>query len=335
MKDKLVSVIISTLNAEKYIERALNSISQQDYSNIEIIVIDAGSKDLTKEICSHYKLVKFFTLKNSSMGEARNYGINLSKGEYLMFLDADDFYLQNKVTFQVNKLMENNSLDFVANTAFLIRNSNEKVIGTKKFTLGKLQLVDFLEGKCYSLGALCIKKKSLKNNSIYFDEGQKGYFGEDWSFQLKLSYYGLNYKYFTNQLIIIDLRDNSFVRWDDEFKRKENTLSIVEKLLIKNNQKFISEKKLKLILNEHLLKLAISYFINSLYSKGYKTLKKISNKKNLRFIIIIISSLILPRIIFVYILKITWKLSQKKSFKWSSPKLNLKKWIIKNNLFLR
>ena len=152
---------------------------------------------------------------------------------------------------------------------------------------------------------------------------------------MKLSYYGLNYKYFTNQLIIIDLRDNSFVRWDDEFKRKENTLSIVEKLLIKNNQKFISEKKLKLILNEHLLKLAISYFINSLYSKGYKTLKKISNKKNLRFIFIIISSFILPRMLFIYILKIIWKLSQNKSFNWSSPKLNLKKWIIKNNLFLR
>ena len=334
MSKNLVSVIITTLDAEKYIGRALNSIVEQNYISIEIIVVDAGSKDSTKEICANYNLVKFYNLKDSSMGEARNYGIKKSKGEYIMFLDADDFYLKNKINFQVNKLKENKSLDFLVNTAYLINNKKDDRIGTKTFTLGKLNLEDFLEGKCYSLGALCLRKEALYRKSILFYEGEKGYFGEDWSFQLRLCYEGLNYEFFKNQLLIIELRNDSFVKWEDEYKRKESALSIIEKFF-SNNNSLILEQKLQNIINKYLFKLAISYFINGMYLEGYKTLKRQSNKNNKKNICLKIASYLLPRNLFAYLLKVIWKLSQNKSFTWESPNKDLREWIRINNLFLK
>lgn len=329
----LVSVIITSLNAEKYIGRALNSVIEQKYNDIEIIVVDAGSKDKTKKICSYFKIVKFFNLLNSSMGEARNYGIKKSKGEYIMFLDCDDFYCQNKINFQVNKLKQNQSIDFVANTAYIIKDKKKKFIGIKKFTIGKLKLKDFLEGKCYSLGALCIRKEALINNAIFFHEGKAGYFGEDWSFQLKLSIKELKYIFFKNPLLIIDLREDSFTQWENQYKMKETVFNIVNSYLSEFSRVGKYHKNYKLILDKLKFKLSVSYFLNSRSKDATIVLNSQSNK-NLKAFILKLLAFILPSLIFSYFLKLTWKLTQNKSFTWLKRSKKINKWILINNKFL-
>ena len=97
---KKVSIIIPLYNEEKYIKDAINSILEQDYSNYEIIVIDDGSTDNSYNIVNNIKdkRIKLFRFKkNKGVGEARNLGIKKASGDYLAFLDADDYWEKDKL----------------------------------------------------------------------------------------------------------------------------------------------------------------------------------------------------------------------------------------------
>ena len=90
----LVSVIVPAFNCEKTIKRCLDSIVKQKYKNIEILVINDGSTDQTKDIYLNnfqkIKNIQFYTKRNEGVSSARNYGIKKSKGKYIMFVDSDD-----------------------------------------------------------------------------------------------------------------------------------------------------------------------------------------------------------------------------------------------------
>ncbi len=106
MKKKLVSIIITAYNEEKYIERAIISALNQSYENIEVIVIDDGSNDKTLEISKKYlsQLEIFHNDHPQGLMEARNLGVRNAKGEYITFLDGDDTYHQNKIDIQINTI---------------------------------------------------------------------------------------------------------------------------------------------------------------------------------------------------------------------------------------
>ena len=118
MSNKLVSVVIPTFNAEETIQSAIRSIVQQDYPAIELIVIDDGSSDSTitkvwemRQECNAKGIkINLIAQKNSGVSFARNRGVKESKGEYIAFLDADDQWLQSKLTQQVRHLESNEDL---------------------------------------------------------------------------------------------------------------------------------------------------------------------------------------------------------------------------------
>lgn len=91
-----ISVIIPVYNAEKYLEKCLDSILQQTFREIEVICVDDGSQDASKQILRRYASqdarVIVVEQKNMYAGVARNRGMELAKGKYLIFLDADDFF---------------------------------------------------------------------------------------------------------------------------------------------------------------------------------------------------------------------------------------------------
>lgn len=107
----LISVIIPVLNGEKYIERCINSVLNQTYNNIEVIVVDNGSSDNTLEILKRmvYKeqKVKYFSLKRQGVSIARNFGIKKSQGDYVMFLDCDDTLDKDTIN-EMLKIAKNN-----------------------------------------------------------------------------------------------------------------------------------------------------------------------------------------------------------------------------------
>lgn len=98
MNELKVSIVIPCYNVDKYIEECLNSVLNQTYSNLEVVVIDDGSNDGTRRILeeyqNRYRNIKLLIQKNKGMGSARNAGVRVCSGDYLLFVDADD-YIQN------------------------------------------------------------------------------------------------------------------------------------------------------------------------------------------------------------------------------------------------
>ena len=104
----LVSVIIPAFNAEKTIKKCINSIENQNYSKLEIIIIDDGSTDLTVKVCKELacfdKRIKIISIANGGVSRARNIGIENSHGDWIVFVDADDWikhdFIQNAIKKQ-------------------------------------------------------------------------------------------------------------------------------------------------------------------------------------------------------------------------------------------
>lgn len=96
---KLISIIIPIYNCENYLQRCLNSVVSQTYKNLEILLIDDGSTDNSGRICDDYaKLdsrIQVFHIKNAGVSRARNFGIEKALGDYIGFIDADDYIEPN------------------------------------------------------------------------------------------------------------------------------------------------------------------------------------------------------------------------------------------------
>ena len=110
MQDDLISIIIPVYNVEKYITDCLNSVVNQSYTNIEVIIVNDGSTDGSSTICElfsdKYENVKVFNQKNKGLSAARNIGIEHSNGEYITFLDSDD-YISTDYCSTLHKAVKN------------------------------------------------------------------------------------------------------------------------------------------------------------------------------------------------------------------------------------
>lgn len=104
--DILVSVILPVYNVEKYLIKCLDSVIRQTYQKLEIILVDDGSTDSSGKICDDYAnkdgRIKIFHKKNGGLSDARNYGIERSTGEYLAFIDSDDYVDDDYIEFLMN-----------------------------------------------------------------------------------------------------------------------------------------------------------------------------------------------------------------------------------------
>ena len=108
-KEPLVSVITATLNASKYLREALNSILNQTYQNIEVLIIDGGSTDDTKEIANMFPKVSFVTQNGKGLFDAWNQGIKMCTGDFVAILDSDDIWNPTTLSDHVNALLSDSS----------------------------------------------------------------------------------------------------------------------------------------------------------------------------------------------------------------------------------
>ena len=119
-----ISVIIPTYNRRNTLPRAVESVLNQTYKPIEIIVVDDGSTDGTKEMFSEmYPLVRYIYQANSGVSSARNTGINSASGAWIALLDSDDEWLPDKLDRQVKLLQDNAEIRFCHTNEIWIRNN--------------------------------------------------------------------------------------------------------------------------------------------------------------------------------------------------------------------
>ena len=108
-----ISVIVPVYNVEKYLTKCVDSIMNQTYKDLEIILVDDGSTDNSGKICDEYvkkdKRFKVIHKKNGGLSDARNVGIKNSTGEYLSFIDSDDYIDNDMIECLYNACIKNNA----------------------------------------------------------------------------------------------------------------------------------------------------------------------------------------------------------------------------------
>lgn len=113
MDEYFVSVIVPIYNVDKYLRRCIDSVLNQSYSNYEVILIDDGSTDLCGDICDEYKNkfnnIKVIHQKNQGLSAARNTGIDNCSGDYLIFIDSDDYIEKHFIEYHVNVIKRYNA----------------------------------------------------------------------------------------------------------------------------------------------------------------------------------------------------------------------------------
>lgn len=114
MDKALVSVIIPVYNGEKYLAEAIESVLSQTYKELEIVLIDDGSTDESASIAKRYgHNVRCFYQPNRGLSAALNHGVHTARGSFFSFLDADDVWVENKITQQMMMFANNPLLDIV------------------------------------------------------------------------------------------------------------------------------------------------------------------------------------------------------------------------------
>lgn len=110
----LVSIIIPVYNGQAYLSEAINSVLDQTYKSIQVIVIDDGSTDGSGDIAQSFMgSIEYYYQSNQGTAAARNFGVQMSKGALLAFLDQDDLWLENKLNLQVSAFKADTRTDIV------------------------------------------------------------------------------------------------------------------------------------------------------------------------------------------------------------------------------
>lgn len=207
------SVIVAVYNLEKYIEECLNSIIHQTYQNIEIIVVDDGSSDKSVELCqkiaANDRRVKVVCGKHGGVSVARNIGLLNITGDYVFFVDGDDFIEKDYVE-KVDSILSESQVDIlITNHYYYYDNKTGKRINKEMFPIvkevkeKKIHILDYLLDNHYMLpGGVCFnvyKIDFLKKNNCYFVENIQWF--EDYDFYLQVmshepTYEVTNLKYY-------------------------------------------------------------------------------------------------------------------------------------------
>ena len=183
-----LSVIIPVYNAEKYLEKCVDSVLMQSYNNFEVILINDGSTDSSGVICDSYALndsrVKVFHQSNKGVSAARNLGIHKSKGEWLYFMDSDDTINENLFAI----LEKNDAYIDVIQFGFNRISLDEKTLSffpkSNKIYNSADDYIKDVSYKTFTLWVHFFRSSIIEKYNIRFTEGQK--YAEDLEFTIKV-----------------------------------------------------------------------------------------------------------------------------------------------------
>lgn len=286
-----VSIIIPVYNVEKYIRECLNSIINQTYKNIEIIVVIDGSLDNSSKIVYEFakkdSRIKVIDRENKGVYESRIDGIKASTGEYLIFVDSDDSIKENMVEVLLNEIISSNTDLVRCKWLTKINNklSSEKVSIDNYNKILKKDFEPYLYDLLYStifFNSMCrqiIKKDVLKN--IDMNNSNLKY-GEDLAFECKILNNINSFKIIDEYLYIYNIHEDSITNKKSLTTIEKKILDVihVNELLyeyidifnIKNKQKYYNAVISKLYVN-------ITYQLINLSetTKKYSEFKRIMN----------------------------------------------------------
>lgn len=181
MDTPLVTIIVPVYNSEKYLEQCIQNLLNQTYQNLQIILVNDGSTDQSLEICNRItdKRVEVYTKQNGGASSARNLGLTHRKGEYVLFVDSDDYLKNNAVETLVSTAVSNHAdcvyyeADNVAeDTSIKVKKNGLSHAVQYPTTDGKSLIELILEQKNYhAVPFLYFAKSNLYDKGLRFEEG--------------------------------------------------------------------------------------------------------------------------------------------------------------------
>jgi glycosyltransferase involved in cell wall biosynthesis len=277
----LITIIIPVYNAEKYIESCIKSVLQQTYTNLQIVLIDDGSSDKSKQICDEYanvdKRIEVVHKVNGGVSSARNSGIQITRGKYLCFIDADDVVNKNIIQMLYTNLISNNSdmsmcghatVEIDYNTEKLTYHRPPHFSGDTKGFLKKIDVflsAESVQGPCAKL----LKTSIVTDNKVIFPLDFS--FGEDTIFVYNYIKYTTSISSFSDVLYFYKKVNANSLSSKDDNNRIDTYIYLFDKL-----SKLLTEFDVPNVnLIEYRLCIASIACINELYQSTVLPLHKI------------------------------------------------------------
>lgn len=239
-KSELVSIILPVYNAGKYISEAIESIINQTYQNLQIIIIDDGSTDNSLEIINSFKDKRINVISRKNMGLifTLNEALQYAKGNYIARMDADDISRSDRIEKQVSFLKKNPNISIIGSYATIINESNH-IIGYRKPAKHNFSLkaTCFL-GSPFIHPSVMFNKKLINNELYYSDEFLHA---EDYELWSRLATKDdIKFSTIPEYLLMYRVLNTSISRTYSE-KQKKMTLKVQKRYFIK--QKNLNEFK--------------------------------------------------------------------------------------------
>ena len=262
IKNPLVSIVINCYNGEKYLRQSIESILDQSYQNLELIFWDNHSTDQSKNIVESYddKRIKYFFSKNhTTLYQARNLALKKCKGDFICFLDADDYFIKNKIAKQLLYFNNQKVGVIYSNYYRYYEDINKRKLLTNKLLPSGNLTQYILEESQISFMTVMIRKKSLDSLESNFDRKYSIIGDYDLLYRLSLNW---DFCYIEEPLAVYRIhKDNS----------SKNSILFIDELKdwYNKNYKFFRNKK------------------NYIYKKiiFFQALEYLSKRKILKFII--------------------------------------------------
>lgn len=229
-----VSIIIPTYNHSQYVIRAINSSLNQTYKDFEIIVVDDGSTDNTKQVLDPYhKKIKYIYQGNKGLAGARNTGIKASTGEYLQFLDADDEILPTKLEFQVEIMEKHPEIDITACGWNLLDKEGSPLIDPREYNKEIIEIEDVIYATPFVVEVLMFRRECFSNVGL-FDEDMR--FCEDIDMWLRLAAQGYKFYCYSSRLVNV-YRISGSMSCDNPFNITKYHLKVLDKFFTSSDLK--------------------------------------------------------------------------------------------------
>ena len=287
-ENKTISIIIPVYNAEKYIVNTIETAeTQEKYVDYEIVIVNDGSTDSSKKQvedlikAKNYKNIRLINTKNNGVSIARNIGIQESKGDYIIFLDADD-ELKSNALKELSKIIKYNHDIIVFNYEYKELNNNikQRIIydeESKKIDNEKLKMSAISSSKLNNVWQFCISREYLIANNIKFKKDIK--IAEDLFFNLEMISYNPSIYYLNEILYRYNFNPGSAMQ-NLDLKKIEQRLQDTTNLYIKFYDYL---KRWNINTEENRSKVALKYY-RLLYHEFNQIIKSRSKFKDKIFV---------------------------------------------------
>lgn len=214
MVNQLISIVVPIYNVEPFLEQCLDSVRRQSYTNWELILVDDGSTDQSGDICDDYsrrdERIKVVHIPNGGVSHARNMGVSLAKGEWMTFIDGDDWIDEDYLENLYEPVLDDNQVEFVqGGCQRYVEGKGFSVFHQCSFLVDSdpLYLLNHFRGQ---VDSKLFKKSIIEENCILFDENVK--IEEDYLFTLDYVRYVSRYCFIESMSYYYRYREGSASR---------------------------------------------------------------------------------------------------------------------------